>query len=122
VGEPAAEAGLQQRDGHAAGHLAAVVAAHAVGQQHQTQRGVEGDRVLVVGAHPAGVGERGEIPGERAGVGGNGCAEVRHESMSLEISGPRSLHSRDSRSLLPDEADPETGSLQIFHVSFPLLY
>ena len=53
LGEPAAEAGVQQRNGHAARHFAAVVAAHAVGQQGQPQGGVDMHGVFVVGAHPA---------------------------------------------------------------------
>ena len=44
-------------DGDAAGHFAGVVAAHAVGQHDQAQFAVEGDRVLVVLADAAGVGQ-----------------------------------------------------------------
>ena len=42
-------------DGDAAGDLAGVVAAHAVGEHEQADVGIDADRVLVVLAHPADV-------------------------------------------------------------------
>ena len=74
--------------GHAAGHLAGVVAAHAVGQHGQRLRRVGGHRVLVVAARPArvdgsmdtrsswarGVGVAGT---GSAGRWSNDCASVR---------------------------------------------
>ena len=44
-------------DGDAAGDLAGVVAAHAIGQHQQADVGIDGDRVLVVLADLAGVGQ-----------------------------------------------------------------
>ena len=85
--EPAAELGLDERGGHAAGHLAGVVAAHAVGQHHQRGRLVDDDRVLVVVARPAGV--RGAVELERHHRHGRGGGD---RSTRRIVPDPASAH------------------------------
>lgn len=46
----------QHHGGQAAGHFAGVVTAHAIGQDHQPRRGIAEHGILIVGAHPSGIG------------------------------------------------------------------
>ena len=76
--QPAPEFGLDERGGHAAGHLAGVVAAHAVGQRQQLRGLVHRHRILVVVARAAGVGRAEEFKGHGSAVarGGDSLAGI----------------------------------------------
>ena len=79
--EPAAELGLDERGAHAAGDLAGVVAAHAVGQDDERRRLVDDGGVFVVVARPAGI--RGAMELERHHRHGSGGASGRRDGLCL---------------------------------------
>ena len=79
--QPAPELGLDERGGHAARHLAGVVAAHAVGQHDQRRGFIHGHRVLVVVASASRVGGAEEL--ETHGAVEGGMAAARDQSGEL---------------------------------------
>jgi hypothetical protein len=74
--EPAPELGPDELRDHAAGDLAGVVAAHAVGQHRERVRFIDRDRVLVV--RPRATGVRGTKELDRRGGLRHGGGDKQH--------------------------------------------